>query len=154
MWQPFYFFVQVFQLQLLVYLDDNSLRMIITPIMSIFTDWCRPCSLSIIIAELKNVFASWHKNVATGRGTQLLMLCISLSLFWLIEQQFWCQTYLNVHSSAASLVSSSWSVSSDTAVPAAWISHNKIITHVTLNDLHQWVQSFNFHQVWQNVNNQ
>lgn len=84
-----------------------------------------------------------------GCRTRLLMLCISLSLFWLIRQQFWCQTYLNIESSAASSVSSSWRVSSDIALPAAWISHNKVITHVTLHDSHQRVQSFNFHQVWQ-----
>ena len=83
---------------------------------------------------------------SAGSGSRLFLPCTSSSLFWLIKQQFWCQTYLNVPSSAASLVSSSWRVSSDTAVPAAWISYNKVITHVTLNESHQWVQFFNFHK--------
>lgn len=87
---------------------------------------------------------------SAGSRTRLFMLWTSLSLFWLIKEQFWSRTYSNVPSSAASLVSSSWRVSSDTAVPAAWISYNKVITHVTLNESHQWVQSFNFHKVWQN----
>lgn len=94
--------------------------------------------------------ASSHSDLTAGREEH----SCSRSCFWLIEQQFWCQTCLNIRPSALSSVSSNRRVRSDTAVPAAWISHNKVITHVTLDHLHQCVQSFHFHPGWQNVNDQ
>lgn len=97
---------------------------------------------------MKNISAWCQSNVQLAQHEHR---CVSLNLFFLIEQQVWCQSCLNIQPFAASLVPSSCRVSSDTAVPAAWISHNKVITHVTLNHLHHWVQSLNFHQVWQNL---
>lgn len=44
--------------------------------------------------------------------------------------------------SAASVTSASWRVSSNTAEPDAWLSNKKLITGVTFNKSHHWMQHF------------
>lgn len=84
------------------------------------------------------------RKFSAGRLTKLLLICISLSFFWLIQQQFWCETYSALQSSAAS-----WGVSSNAAEPDAWLSNKKLITRVTFNNSHHWMHYFFLPHLWQ-----